>query len=66
MLDNDQEIENNRFPLGLTDGKFLQWVDEGEYFYGTTLQGQILCWEIKVNLVTGIEYYYFFPMRANV
>ena len=66
MLDDDQGIENNRFPSGLTDGEVLQRLDEGEYFYGTTLQGQDLCREIKVNLVTGIEYYYFVPMRANV
>ena len=66
MLDDDQGIENNRIPSGLTDSEILHWLDKGEYFYGTTLQGQVLCWEIKVNLVTGIKYYYFVPMRANV
>ena len=53
MLDAEQGIENYRFPKGLTNGEVFHRLNEGEYFYGTPLQGQDFCWEINVNLVTG-------------
>ena len=36
-------IKTYRFPLGLTDGKVFQQLSEGEYFYGTPLQGLDSC-----------------------
>ena len=51
ILDAELWIENYRFPSGLTSGEVFQQLSKGDYFYGTALQGQVLCWGIKVDFV---------------
>ena len=40
ILDAVLGIENYRFPSGQTSGEVFQQLSEGDYFYGTALQGQ--------------------------
>ena len=40
MLDTEQGFENYRFLPGMTNGEVFHRLNEGEYLYGTSLQGQ--------------------------
>ena len=55
MLDAEQGIQNYKFRRAWQTAKFItSWKRVNiwkHYFFGTPLQGQDFCWEIKVHLV---------------